>query len=133
MTGRCGVFCRHFLSAIRPFDPQVTLNMPEFISMRDRATPAERKPTLATEASRELRVPPHSMNMEQAVLAALMSIAESWDQVSEVLNESDFYAQRHRLIFQAISNLAAVSMPWCAKEEVPWATICQEWPGVPNT
>jgi len=98
--------------------------MPEFISMRDRTT-ADRKPTLAadaprTQAAHELRAPPHSMNMEQAVLAALMSIAESWDQVSEVLNESDFYVQRHRLIFQAISNLASASMPYDAVMVSDW-------------
>ena len=98
--------------------------MPEFISMRDRTT-ADRKPTLAadaprTQAAHELRAPPHSMNMEQAVLAALMSIAESWDQVSEVLNESDFYVQRHRLIFQAISNLASASVPYDAVMVSDW-------------
>ncbi len=96
--------------------------MPEFISMRDHAakTPASTDPKTEGEAARAMRVPPHSLSMEQAVLAALMSIAESWEQVSELVNEQDFYAQRHRLIFKAISHLASASMPYDAVMVSDW-------------
>ncbi len=70
--------------------------------------------------STELRVPPHSISMEQAVLAALMSIAESWEQVNEVINESDFYATRHRLIYKSICHLATASMPYDAVMVRDW-------------
>lgn len=63
---------------------------------------------------REVRVPPHNLSMEQAVLAALMTISESWDSISDLLHENDFYAVRHRLIFRAISHLAATNMPYDA-------------------
>ena len=49
-----------------------------------------------------------------------MSIAESWEQVSELVNEQDFYAQRHRLIFKAISHLASASMPYDAVMVSDW-------------
>lgn len=63
---------------------------------------------------REVRVPPHNLSMEQAVLAALMTISESWDNISELLHENDFYAVRHRLIYRAISHLASTNMPYDA-------------------
>lgn len=70
--------------------------------------------------AREMRVPPHSIQMEQAVLAALMTIAESWEQVSESINESAFYAMRHRLIYKAISHLATANMPYDAVMVSDW-------------
>lgn len=60
------------------------------------------------------RKPPHSLMMEQAVLAALMTIAESWESVADILAESDFYAARHRYIFKAIEKLANSNQPYDA-------------------
>ncbi len=68
----------------------------------------------------EPRVPPHSMQMEQAVLAALMTIAESWEQIGESLLENSFYSGRHRLIFKAISHLSAANMPYDAMMVQDW-------------
>ena len=75
---------------------------------------------ISTEATRELRVPPHSLQMEQAVLAALMTISESWEQVSEIITENSFYAIRHRLIYKAICHLAAANMPYDAVMVSDW-------------
>lgn len=46
---------------------------------------------------KEFRTPPHNLAIEQAVLAALMTVAESFEQVGDVLSENDFYATRHKL------------------------------------
>ncbi|MDE2419554.1 MAG: replicative DNA helicase [Gammaproteobacteria bacterium] len=75
---------------------------------------------ISPDATRELRVPPHSLQMEQAVLAALMTISESWEQVSEIITENSFYAIRHRLIYKAIGHLAAANMPYDAVMVSDW-------------
>lgn len=59
-----------------------------------------------------LRQPPHHIQMEQAVLAALMTVGESWEKVDGVLLDQDFYAHRHRLIYRAIRHLAESNQPY---------------------
>lgn len=70
----------------------------------------------ATETAqlKEFRTPPHNLAIEQAVLAALMTVAESFEQVSDVLKENDFYATRHKYIFRAIEKLAQENSPYDA-------------------
>lgn len=60
----------------------------------------------------ELRIPPQSVSAEQSVLGGLMLAPESWPQVSDVLEESDFYRKDHQLIFRAIKELADKSKPF---------------------
>jgi replicative DNA helicase len=59
----------------------------------------------------ELRTPPHSVEAEQAVLGGLMLDASAWDQVADVIGSVDFYRPDHRLIFDAIGNIAAQNRP----------------------
>ena len=49
-----------------------------------------------------LRVPPHSVEAEQAVLGGLMLAPEAFDRVNEALTEKDFYRRDHQLIYRAI-------------------------------
>ncbi len=63
---------------------------------------------------KEFRTPPHNLAIEQAVLAALMTVAESFEQVGDVLKENDFYATRHKYIFRAIEKLAQENSPYDA-------------------
>jgi replicative DNA helicase len=58
-----------------------------------------------------LRVPPHSIDAEQAVLGGLMLAERAWDQIADRLREEDFYRHDHRLIFRAIGQLAEQSKP----------------------
>jgi replicative DNA helicase len=58
-----------------------------------------------------LRVPPHSIEAEQAVLGGLMLVGEAWDRVADKIGERDFYRRDHQLIFRAIGELAQRSMP----------------------
>jgi len=57
-----------------------------------------------------LRVPPHSIEAEQAVLGGLMLAPEAWDRVADKIGEDDFYRRDHRLVFQAIKELNARGM-----------------------
>ncbi|MDJ0655923.1 MAG: replicative DNA helicase [Xanthomonadales bacterium] len=52
-----------------------------------------------------VKVPPHSIEAEQAVLGGLMLSSDAWDRVADVVAEDDFYRQDHRLIFRAIASL----------------------------
>lgn len=58
-----------------------------------------------------LRIPPHSIEAESSLLGALMLDNEAWDQVSEMLTESDFYRHEHRLIFRSLANLITSDKP----------------------
>ena len=51
------------------------------------------------------RLPPQSIEAEQSVLGGLLLDSGKWDDVSEVVNSDDFYHQKHREIFSAISAL----------------------------
>ncbi|MFN2348655.1 MAG: replicative DNA helicase [Thioalkalivibrio sp.] len=58
------------------------------------------------------KVPPHSVEAEQAVLGGLMLDNEAWDAVADRLSETDFYRHDHRLIFKAIAGLAERNTPF---------------------
>lgn len=58
-----------------------------------------------------LKVPPHSIEAEQAVLGALMLDNSRWDLVQEILLSSDFYRKEHRLIFDAMLQQVHASKP----------------------
>ncbi|TEJ35705.1 replicative DNA helicase, partial [Pseudomonas aeruginosa] len=56
--------------------------------------------------------PPHSVEAEQAVLGGLMLDNAAWDIVGDHLHKEDFFRHEHRLIFTAISELAAKDAPF---------------------
>ena len=56
----------------------------------------------------EVRTPPHSVEAEQAVLGGLMIDANAWDAVADIVVASDFYRRDHRLIFEAIAEVAEI-------------------------
>lgn len=58
-----------------------------------------------------LKIPPHSIEAEQAVLGGLMLDNNAWEQIVGKINEQDFYRNDHRVIFRAISALAAQDKP----------------------
>ena len=72
-------------------------------------SPFPNRKDAATEA---LRMPPHSLEAEQAVLGGLMLDNATWDQVADRLDEYDFYRADHRLIFRAIRRLAEQGKPF---------------------
>ena len=58
-----------------------------------------------------VRVPPHSVEAEQAVLGGLMLDNSAWDAVADRITAEDFYRRDHQLIFAAIADLAARNEP----------------------
>ncbi len=46
-----------------------------------------------------LRIPSHSVEAESSLLGALLLHNEAWNQVAEMVTESDFYRHKYRLIF----------------------------------
>jgi replicative DNA helicase len=63
-------------------------------------------------ATAALKVAPHSIEAEQSVIGGLMLDNVAWDKLADLVTEGDFYRRDHRLIFSAISRLAAHSDPF---------------------
>lgn len=59
-----------------------------------------------------IKVPPHSIEAEQAVLGGLMLENSAWDEVADGLTEADFYYPDHQVIFRAIMRLAETNQPF---------------------
>jgi replicative DNA helicase len=73
------------------------------------ATPA--KARSGAIALADAPAPPHSIEAEQAVLGGLLMDPTAWDNVADVVRETDFYRNDHRLIFEAIGVLAGNGKP----------------------
>jgi replicative DNA helicase len=67
-----------------------------------------------------LRVPPQSVEAEQAVLGGLMLAPDSLDRVGDLLIEGDFYRRDHRLIYRAIRELSEKNRPFDAVTLGEW-------------
>ena len=52
-----------------------------------------------------LRIPPHSIEAEQSIIASMLVNEKVWDRVSSVITSDDFYNLSHQVIFKAISRL----------------------------
>jgi len=59
-----------------------------------------------------LKVPPHSIEAEQAVLGGLMLDNNAWERILDQVSDGDFYRHDHRLIFRAIARLAERNAPF---------------------
>lgn len=58
-----------------------------------------------------LRVPPHSVEAEQAVLGGLLLDNAAFERVSDVVSPSDFYRRDHQLIWEQITRLIDRNQP----------------------
>ena len=67
--------------------------------------------TQKAQPSDPMRVPPHSVEAEQAVLGGLMLEATGWDAVADIVTADDFYRADHRLIFEAAALVAGSGQP----------------------
>jgi replicative DNA helicase len=66
---------------------------------------------LADESIQALRLPPHSIEAEAAVLGGLLIDNTAWDRVGDILRPTDFYRAEHRLIFESITRLIDQARP----------------------
>ncbi len=58
-----------------------------------------------------LKVPPHSVEAEQAVLGGLMIDNTEWDNVADVILPEDFYRTEHHLIFKIMTKQSEANSP----------------------
>lgn len=58
-----------------------------------------------------VRVPPHSIEAEQAVIGGLLLDNEAWEKVADKLTPDDFYRHDHRIIFEALAELREANKP----------------------
>ena len=58
-----------------------------------------------------LKVPPHSIEAEQAVLGGLMLDNTEWDNLADVLMPEDFYRAEHQMIFAVMSTQSEANKP----------------------
>jgi len=73
-----------------------------------------------------MNTPIHNLQIEQVVLAALMTVKNAYNQIESLLTEEDFYATRHKLIYQAIVDLDAKNSPYDA-------VLVKQWLEMHNT
>ena len=57
------------------------------------------------------KIPPHSIEAEQAVLGGLMLSGRAWDDIADKVSEADFYRRDHALIFRALGALVDGGQP----------------------
>jgi replicative DNA helicase len=72
----------------------------------------ERQTVHADNRIESLRLPPQSVEAEQAVLGGLMLAPDALDHIADQLDEDDFYRRDHRLIYRAIRDLSAKNKPF---------------------
>ena len=71
-------------------------------------------------ATRDLKVPPHSVEAEQAVLGGLLLDNDAWERIADLLIEQDFYRRDHRALFAAIRSLADSGRPFDTVTTADW-------------
>ncbi len=52
-----------------------------------------------------LKVPPHSLEAEKAVIGGLLLVHSAWDKIAGSLSQEDFYHNNHKQIFKAIEHI----------------------------
>ena len=60
---------------------------------------------------RAIRVPPHSVEAEQAVLGGVLIDNDAWDRIAGILTSANFYRNDHRAVFDAVSGLCDDGQP----------------------
>ena len=58
-----------------------------------------------------LRVPPHSVEAEQAVLGGVLIDNGAWDRIADILTGTHFYRGDHRAVFDAVASLCDDGQP----------------------
>lgn len=85
---------------------------PQFPNMQDAYEPYDGAPAPRNNELDSLKVPPHSVEAEQAVIGGLMLDNKAWDQVADRVTHKDFYRLDHQLIFESIATLAEKGQPF---------------------
>ena len=73
-----------------------------------------------------LKLPPHSLEAEQAVLGGIFLDGEAWLKIVERVRQNDFYRKDHRIIFNAITSLEAEGKPFDIVTVAEWLESHQQ-------
>jgi len=65
----------------------------------------------STQTSRHLRVPPHNVDAEKALLGAIILKPDVMHDVSVTVFPESFYADKHRIIYEAIYHIFVKGNP----------------------
>ncbi len=68
-------------------------------------------PTSPYFKTKDLRIPPQSLEAEKALLGSIMIRPEVMHEVVDIINERSFYSDRHRLLWSVIMELHAKGVP----------------------
>lgn len=74
----------------------------------------------AKSRTENLRVPPHSVEAEQAVIGGLLLDNRAWEQIADRIGENDFYRLDHAKLFNAIRALEEQNQPFDAVTLSEW-------------
>ncbi|OGI64412.1 replicative DNA helicase [Candidatus Nomurabacteria bacterium RIFCSPHIGHO2_01_FULL_40_20] len=66
---------------------------------------------MAKNPKNNLRLPPQSLPSEQAVLGSIMLRKDAIHEVEDILRPDSFYAEKHKIIFQAMLDLSLANEP----------------------
>ena len=58
-----------------------------------------------------IRIPPQSIEAEQAMLGSIMLRPEAIHEITDVVREEDFYSEKHRVIWRSCLDLMAKGNP----------------------
>lgn len=70
--------------------------------------------------TRALKIPPHSIEAEQAVLGGVFLDKDAWLNVVERIQKDDFYRRDHQQIFEAIASLEGEGKPFDIVTVAEW-------------
>ncbi|MCX5787397.1 MAG: replicative DNA helicase, partial [Elusimicrobia bacterium] len=59
----------------------------------------------------QLQVPPNSLDAERAVLGSMLIDKDAVERALEIVAETDFYADAHRIVFRAMADLHQACKP----------------------
>ncbi len=90
--------------------------------MQDTSYTAE---TVDTETA-SLKIPPHSIEAEMAVLGGVLLNNDVWEHVTERVSEDDFYRKDHRVIFRAMATLDDDGQPYDVVTVAEWLDSHQQ-------
>ena len=82
--------------------------------------------TISDSETKSLKMPPHSIEAEQAVLGGIFLDKDAWLKVVERIRGEDFYREDHRIIFNAIAALEGDGKPYDIVTVAEWLESHQQ-------
>ena len=80
----------------------------------------------ADNEARALRIPPHSIESEQAVLGGIFLDNEAWLKIVDKIQAEDFYRRDHQIIFNAVTALEGQGKPFDIVTVAEWLESHQQ-------